>query len=163
MKEHKEVLGVGRHCHYLDKVIDVQKEMYVKIYQIIHLKYVQIIGCHYTSRKWLKQDIRGYWSSKSSVFLVFLKTGGFLNRQNDFIKKKCKIMKKQKLGQFSQNFYFFFFFLSLPNLFFSSLSPTAVFLMKFHTCPFLTPFNILVTVKIFWECVSVWPSLQADQ
>lgn len=46
MKEHKEVLGVGRHCHYLDKVIDVQKEMYVKIYQIIHFKCVQIIGCH---------------------------------------------------------------------------------------------------------------------
>lgn len=28
--EHKEIVGVGRHRHYLDKVIDLQKEMYVE-------------------------------------------------------------------------------------------------------------------------------------
>ena len=77
MKVHKEIVGFGRHLHYLDKVIDLQMELYVKIYQIIHFKYVQIIVCHYTSIKLLKQDIKGYLSSKSSMFLVFLKMGGF--------------------------------------------------------------------------------------
>lgn len=76
-KEHKEILGLGRHLHYLDKATDLQMEMYVKIYQIIHCKYVQIIVCHYTPIKLLKQDIKGYLSSKSSMFLVFLTMGGF--------------------------------------------------------------------------------------
>ena len=32
MKVHKEIVGFGRHLHYLDKVRDLQMEMYVKIY-----------------------------------------------------------------------------------------------------------------------------------